>query len=216
VGKELYTIGTINYHSNEHLAVEVIGQVWVMISCSQVSGQMSFKNENYPPGCLRKMEDKDEDWPKEHGISQEGHILEIKARETQSVVSEKVSAAMVALGFVKEMKNPFVSIQQKLPLISDGKHGFEVVWPLTGEHSVTFKKAPGHKCYRVQNDPVLLAYGGELLVEVPQVIARIDENFVQFADPFSTKNTGHVNHNEVKTIGGSDRIQMRKRTRKAK
>lgn len=204
---DLCVMQVVRFKGHSHLALNVIGELWVMISCSQISGQMSFRHEEARYYRTMSIEDCLNKNGEPLGISHEGHLVRISKEQSQDDLASKTAEAMKLLGKT-DMQKPFVSISQRLPLVTDGSVGFEVH---QREHSVTFYPENKPKCYRVLHDPMKLNYAGDVLTPLEEIMNRIKKEFSLFADPFSTKNTGVKKANEVKTIGADRRIQMRKR-----
>lgn len=205
----LYQAAVKRYKGHGHITLKFVDQVWVMISCSQLSGQMSFREVK----CVWR-EDNDIKQMREEncwGVSHDGMVMKIHQQMPQEEMASKVAEALRLLK-VANFRKPFVSIKNRLPLVTDGTTGWEAWLPHKDHAMVDLWEAPGRRCYRSLWDPLLLSWHGILLTPLEAVFKNIDEYVAQFADPFATRNLGRKEIHEIKTITPGTRLQARKRT----
>ncbi len=214
---ELYEPSVVRISQHPYLLVSVNGRHWQMISSTQVSGQMSFRDITRDVG---HRDLKSQDFKKQfieanikYGVTNNGWINGVFRSVTQKALLEKCSEAVGIMGY-KELKNPFLSIEQGFPFISDGKIGFRLKWEGTG--GVSFGRIEQSKCYRILEDPCIMNIYGMLLTPITTVMERLNEHFVLFADPFAVRQRGTTNRRDVLTISPGKRDQARKRTRTVK
>lgn len=214
---ELYKVGCHNYHSHNHIVLDVMKRYWMLTSCSQVSGQMSFRD------MTNRFGDVDTDRAKNiidngsWGITSTGFLHEgVRTLSQKDFIEKGVQA--IKLLKLRELKSPFIAVENAMPFITDGKTGISIHWPV-GRHyrsDIVIFPMESTKCYKVIEDPCVLDDNGALLTPLAKVLARIEENFEQFADPFAVKQRGTKNRVEAVTISPGKRNQARKRTRVTK
>jgi hypothetical protein len=213
---KIYKIGTFRWGHTEVTALKVVDQIWHVISCSPISGQMSLKNIT-----ARMKDDVVKNWERtvgqpgpDFGLTSDGMTVHINKRISQEILVKAVSDCIPFLGHRLRGK-PFVTVEARLPVISDGPHNVEVELKHNDQGKLTqfdMRELSGKKYYKVILDPIPLDWAGNIVTPMEKVLALIDDNVTVLADPFSTRNTSRRSNkgNEVKTIRPGLREKVRK------
>lgn len=216
---KIYVPRVAKFWGHRSLMFKILDQIWCLTSCSQVSGQMSFKNvtERVADFYINSWDStgKGLDECKNSGVTMDGRVRDVVRTMSQQDMVAPLVNALPFLG-MKLDANAFVTSDSRYPVVSDGINSFEVGvfndYYNTTISRVEIKPMKIKKHYKSIYDPCHLDYEGSLLAPMQKVIDLIDENVEVFADPFSTRNTGRRRPNEVKTIRPGLRQQMRKIT----
>ena len=215
-------------HSKHHTAigVKVLDQVWELISCSMVSGQMSFKNitERLNKDNVSQFGGRFDGtrW-KDMGVTTDGRVHDMKATKSHAEYVETAVNSLRILG-LKLRKDAFLTVEERLPVVSDGPNSYEVAIHTEPRGAgymtskVSFRPMETKKHYKLIHDPVRSSWSGDLLTTLEKVFELVDENVEVFADPFEIRNTSRNKDyaNEVKTIRPGLRQQVRKMTGRQK
>ncbi len=217
----------VKYGRDRNLGLKVINRLWVLTTCSPLSGQMTFKDWTESRG-LQFMDQED---LKEHlkaagekdpqgqrqagfGITSDGEVRLIFQEVSYADYLDRVVevSRLLKLGIGKD---PFVTSEGRHPVLTDGTTGFKID-QCGSVVSLVFPKNPERKVLRLILDPITLTSQGELATPLQTVLDRINEHEDIFADPFAERDLGKRSVQIAKQIMPGLRKKVRAIQRGAK
>lgn len=206
---DLFDYGIVHTSGNPHLGVLTVEKkVWMMQTCSPLSGQMSFKVHEYHDKV-----DKDElTHLMSLGVLGDGRLRAVHRVISYESLMEKCVEACRLLRLTMGQKT-FLSVDGLYPALTDGRHSVRVEW---SDSRLLFQlpKEPERKSLRLIADPVRLTAGGKVLTLLTEALQRTKDGEDVFADPFAERNAGRKEASIIKQISPGLRQTARKISRK--
>lgn len=211
--RSMCKIGIGRYDRKNHVIVEVMGEQWGLVTCSPISGQMSFRkledNVTLDLNQFNKFVEQGN-----CGIEADGYITDRDQQISQTDLVDKVRRTCELLNYPLG-KQAFVSADGGWPVVSDGKHSYQLRWPNPKNYTtwqLQFVVLDSNKRYQVVQDPLWLDEQGNLITPFNLIVGWIGDQFEVFADPLAARNTARKesNKNETKTLQPGAKINARK------
>lgn len=216
---DLFDYGIIYQRGHLAVGLKAIDKVWVMSTCSPLSGQMAFRVAQYTDiddVDKKKLQDMLHPTAKDAaqaGIVSEGWVSYLDRSLPYDSFLRKCGEASEALGLKVAVTKAFLSVDGPYPFYTDGHRGFRVEWR-SRYLKFQIPTKPEHKSLKVIADPLWFDNDGKLLTPITDVIDRIKANEDIFADPFAERNAGRKQASIIKQISPGLRVTARKISRK--
>ena len=206
---DLFDYGIVKASGNMYLGVLTIEKkVWMLQTCSPLSGQMSFKVHEYHTEV-----DKDDlERSLSFGVLGDGRIRQVHRTIPYQSLMEKCVEACQLLRLTMG-KTTFLSVDGLYPALTDGRRCVRVEW---SDARLVFQlpKEPERKSLRLIADPIRLTAGGKVLTLLTEALQRTKDGEDVFADPFAERNAGRKAASIIKQISPGLRQTARKISRK--
>lgn len=206
---DLFDYGIVKASGNMYLGVLTVEKkVWMLQTCSPLSGQMSFKAHPH-----HEEVDKDElKNAMDMGVLGDGRIRGVHRTIPYQSLMEKCAEACTLLRLTMG-KTTFLSVDGLYPAITDGRRSVRVEWS-DGRLLFQLPKEPERKSLRLIADPIRLTAGGKVLTLLTEALQRTKDGEDVFADPFAERNAGRKEASIIKQISPGLRQTARKISRK--
>lgn len=205
---DLFNYGIVRLRGNDYLGVLTIEKkVWVLQTCSPLSGQMSFKVCEYHDTVN---EEGLKDLGPDVGVMADGRIKGVARTIPYQTLLDKLVEA-VGLLRLGVSKKTFLTLDGTYPAITDGRHTVRLEW---GDRVDLQVAKPENRSLRLIDDPLRLSSGGRVLTLLDTALTRTKAGEDVFADPFAERNAGRKEASIIKQISPGLRQTARKISRK--
>jgi len=214
----MFEYGTYSYRGNMLGVKSPDRRIWVMTSCSALSGQMAFKDMTNRNRILDGEElqqfiqlgGQGRHW----GFTHTGELIEATRSDTYAEMLARATetSCLLKLGVGPD---PFLTTEEGYPYLTDGFVGFRIEWE-SNRMRIKFPKELAHKVLKMILDPVYFDRYGRVLSPIQPVIDLIEKHEDVLCDPFADRNVGRKQVKMIRQITPGIRQKVRAVTRGSK